>query len=836
LLQNYLAAAIRNLFRDRAYAAINIFGLALGFTAVLLIALYVRDEYTYDHQFPAYERTYRMYAEFTAQGRRTPVRVATLTANMAAALELDFPEVEFATRLAPGGGTLRQGDREVAPSFFFWADPDFFRMFPVKALAGDVNAALSRPDGLVLTRRMARQLFNREDVLGEAVTVNRQQTLQVAAVIEDLPSNTHLALDAVASGLASGSELTRLDELAAKAGPGNLQPESVYIYARLRPGASIEKLDAAMGRFAEEHFVGDLGDSLALSTRVRFSLINLPDIHFLPRAIADLKPPSDRRTVQGMMLIAAIILFVAASNFVSMMTARAARRAIEVGVRKAVGATRRQIIVQFLAECLFYSGLALAIALVAVWVLLPAFNGFLQRGIGFDFARDPLLAVFVVAGWLTVGLAAGAYPALVLSMFRPVTVLKGALSLPGGPGRLRQAMVILQFGTLVALIVATITVHRQTRFAIEEQLRVPGEQVLVVPAGCINGMTRLRDSIASLEGVSGASCVSGSALARNRFTMAVASEDGTVINVRASPVDATFFRLLDVQPIAGRLLDPEHGEDNVLIRPDTAGQPPSMNDAQVQNPAFVINESAARALGYANPREAVNQYRRWGRMVFSTAEMRILDPAASKIVGVVPDFSFGSIRDAIEPTGYYIDSGMTTNLLVKLDGARIPETMPAIEAEWRTASEGRPFRGQFVSQVLNDLYADILRQASLFSAFSAVAVVVASLGLLGLAVFTAERRTREIGVRKAMGASRSDILRFIGWQFARPVLIANFIAWPIAWLTMQRWLESFAYHVDLGPLAFLLASGLALLIALVTVAGHAMLVSRARPVEALRYE
>src|SRR5688572_26442705 len=190
-----------------------------------------------------------MYAEFTAEGRRTPVRVATLTANMAAALELDFPEIEFATRLAPAGGTLRQGDREVAPSFFFWADPDFFRMFPVKALAGDVNAALSRPDGLVLTRRMARQLFNREDVLGEAVTVNRQQTLQVAAVIEDLPSNTRLALVAVASGLASGSGLTRLDELAAKAGPGNLQPESVYICARLRPGASIEKLDAAMGRF-----------------------------------------------------------------------------------------------------------------------------------------------------------------------------------------------------------------------------------------------------------------------------------------------------------------------------------------------------------------------------------------------------------------------------------------------------------------------------------------------------------------------------------------------------------------------------------------------------------
>jgi putative ABC transport system permease protein len=823
--RNYFAAAIRNLFRDRAYAAINMFGLALGFTAVLLIALYVRDEYSYDHLFPDHDRTYRIYAEFAPKGR-PPVRVAVTSANMAGALELDFRETEFATRLVRVGGTLRRGNVEVAPRFFCWADPDFFRMFPMKVIAGDLSTALTKPDGLVLTRQMARQLFGREDVVGETVERNREQSLRVAAVIEDLPSNTHFAMDAVASGLASFSDLTRLDQLASRSSPGTLQPENVYTYVRLRPGTSVEKLNAVMPQFVEKHFPGRIGSNTA-SVDIRFSLERLQDLHFLPRSIADMKPPSDRRTVHGMILIAAMILFVAASNFVSMMTARAARRAIEVGVRKAVGATRGQIVVQFLAECLFYSGLALSVALIAVWLALPGFNGFLQRDIGFDFVRDPLLAAAVIAGWLAVGLAAGAYPALVLSMFRPVTVLKGVVSLPGGPGRLRQAMVVLQFGTLVALIVATITVHRQTRFAMEDQLRVPGDQVFAMQFGCGTGTT-FRDAVARIPGIHAASCASGSALALGRFSIAFPTADGSVINLRAGHVDPPFFGVLGIAPMAGRLLDSQFGEDTTLIN---AGETMSL-----PNPSMVINESAARALGYTNPGDAVGQYRRWRRMVFSVDDFRLLDEQASKIVGVVPDFSLGSIREQIEPMGYYIDPGMANVLLIKLDGAAIPETMRGVEAEWRKASDGRPFGGQFLSQTLNDLYADILRQTRLFSAFSAVAVVVASLGLLGLAVFTAERRTREIGVRKVMGASRMDILRFIGWQFARPVLIANLVAWPVAWFFMRRWLDGFAYHVDLGLLAFLLASALALVIALVTVTGHAILVARARPVEALRYE
>lgn len=831
---NYFAAAIRNLFRDRAYAAINIFGLALGFTAMLFIALYVRDEYSYDRWFPEADRTYRIWMEATPPGR-APIRMPTTSPNIARALELEFPEVEFATRLKKNISTLRRGDVEIGADNFYWADPDFFRMFPVKTVAGDLNTALARPDGLVLSRSMARRLFNRDDVLGESVSWNRQQTLNVTAVIEDLPWNTHFALEAVGSGLASFSDLARFDQFNSNAqGP---LPENVYIYVRLRPGASVEKLNAAMSRFAEKHYPNR--SALAANgfsiKDIHFSLVPLPDLHFLPPSVAlDMKMPSSRRTVHGLILIAALILFVAASNFISMMTARAAKRAVEVGVRKSVGATRSQIIVQFLAECLFYSGLALAVALVAVWLLLPAFNGFLQRGIGFDFVRDPVLAAIVVACWLTVGLAAGAYPALVLSMFRPATVLKGMISLPGGPGRLRQAMVVMQFGTLVALIIATITIHRQTQFAIEDRLRVPEDQVFRAFFGCT--APGLRDIVAALPSVSAASCASvwGEA---NGLRMAFAAKDGSVIQVKAETIDASYFDLLGIKPVAGRLLDEQYGEDTVLLRTSTIRASNGTDETALPpNPSVVINEAAARALGYATPQDAVGQYRRWRRTEVGPRGAVQYDEQASKIVGVVPDFSFASVREQIEPMGYYLDPNGAYSLFIKLDGTAIPETMRAVEAAWKKVTDGRPFTGQFLSQMFNDMYADILRQTSLFTAFSAVAVVVASLGLLGLAVFTAERRTREIGVRKAMGASRMDILRFIGWQFARPVLIANLIAWPVAWFLMRRWLDGFAYHVDLGPLAFLLASALALAIALVTVTGHALLVSRARPVEALRCE
>jgi putative ABC transport system permease protein len=456
-------------------------------------------------------------------------------------------------------------------------------------------------------------------------------------------------------------------------------------------------------------------------------------------------------------------------------------------------------------------------------LILPMLNEFLQRGIVFDYVREPLLGVALLVVWVVTGFAASAYAALVLSMFHPGAVLKGVVFLPGGSGRLRQGLVVFQFGTLIALIVSTMTIQHQTQYAMQDRLRLPTNQIFVASSGC---QPAFADAVMHLKGVLAASCSSGSALAYDRFSAIFESRDGRSIAIRGASVDYGFFELFGVQPLAGRLFSPERGEDDLLRR---------HTDDGTQNPAFIINETAARALGYSNPAAAVNQYRLWSRIIGGLEHMQSMAPQGSRIIGVVPDFSVGSVRDVIEPTAYFVAEGGMWLTVLKLDGRTIPETMQAVKALWAKTNDN-PFDGSFLSQRVNETYADIQRQSTLFSIFSGVAVITASLGLLGLAVFTAERRTREIGLRKVMGASRWDILRFLGWQFTQPVLWANLVAWPLAYLGMHRWLDGFAYHVDLNPLAFVGASVLALVIALATVSGHALTVARTRPVEALRYE
>ena len=817
MLQNYIAAALRNLVRNGAYTIINILGLACGFAATLLIALFVRDEHHYDRFFPDHDRIF-LITETVSPPGEAPLHIAVTAADVGPSMKLDFPEVETVTRLSPKQASVRRGD--IAHSaVVYWADANFFRVFPMTIIAGDPNEALGKPDGLVLTRKAARLYFGRDNVVGETLDLDRQHTMRIGAVVEDLPSNTHFNVDIFGPGIASFSALSVLD--AANADPKALEQENVYNYVKLRPGAQVATLVNAMSGFAMRHVRGELGGQ-PVAKAYQFNWVPLTRIHLQPSSIADMKPPGDPLMVQTLTGIAALILLVAGSNFVSMMTARAAGRAVEVGVRKAEGATRAQIVTQFLGECLLYTALALVLAIATVEWLVPALNGFLKRDIAFDYLRDPMLGGGILAMWLVTGLAAGAYAALVISRFKPGVVLKGLLFLPGGSGRLRQALVIFQFGTLIALIVSTATIHRQTQYAMEERLRMPTFQIYFGQSGC---PTAFKEGAVKIPGVLASTCASGSALTYDRGAATFESTGGRTVALRGAPVDYGFFELFTVQPLAGRLFAHDRGEDDVLRSSSTADT----------NPSMVINESAARALGYATPQAAVGQYRIWGRILLTETGIVGTPSQSSQIVGVVPDFAFSSVRTVVEPTVYYIDPNQTGYFVVKMDGAKIPEALRGVQTLWSKV-DGNPLDSLFLSQRLNDLYADIKRESTIFSIFSAVAVVIAALGLLGLAVFTAERRTREIGLRKAMGASRWDILRFMGWQFARPVLWANLVAWPLAYLCMRRWLEGFAYHIDLSPVIFVVASAMALVIALVTVSGHAILVARTSPVEALRYE
>jgi len=817
VLQNYLAAALRNLVRNGAYTVINILGLACGFAATLLIALFVRDEYSFDRFFPDHDRIF-LVTETVSPPGEAPLHIAVTAASIGPQMKLDFPEVETVTRLSGGLAAFRHGDVDESTGLY-WADPNFFRVFPMPVVAGDPNEALAKPDNLVLTRKMARRYFGRDDVVGETLKMDRQHDMRVGAVIEDLPANTHFNIDVFGSGAASFSRLATLD--AASADPNSMPVENVFNYVKLRPGAQVAKLIHAMGAFTMRHVHGEVGGQ-PVAKAYQFNLVPLTGIHLQDPSIADMKPPGDPLMAQTLIGIAVLILIVAGSNFVSMMTARAAGRAVEVGVRKAAGATRAQIVTQFLGECLLYTALALVLAIATVEWLVPSLNGFLQRDIAFDYLRDPLLGGGILAVWLLTGLAAGAYAALVISRFKPGAVLKGLLFLPGGSGRLRQGLVIFQFGTLIALIVSTVTIQRQTQYAMEDRLRMPTNQIYIGSFGC---STAFKEGMAQVPGVLASSCSSGSALTYDRSSATFESTNGRAVSLRGTPVDYGFFELFGVRPVAGRLFARDRGEDDVLRSGSIGNTAPSM----------VINESAARALGYSTPKAAVGQYRIWNRIFFDGQKITPAPNQSSQIVGVVPDFAFGSVRTVIEPSVYYIDPGQSIMFVVKMDGPRIPEALRGVQALWAKINHS-PLNGLFLSERVNELYADIKRESTIFSIFSGVAILIAALGLLGLAVFTAERRTREIGLRKAMGASRWDILRLMGWQFAQPVLWANLIGWPLAYLCMRRWLDGFAYHIDLNPLIFVAASALALAIALLTVSGHAILVARTSPVEALRYE
>ncbi|MHB1205332.1 MAG: ABC transporter permease [Rhodospirillaceae bacterium] len=817
MFRNYLAAALRNLVRNRLYAAINIVGLAVGFTAALLIALFVRDEFSYDKWLPGHERTYLIYERY-AQPGRAPISINVTFSDVAKLLPPEFPDIETVTRLESANLKLRHGDVEAAEGNTFWADPNFFDVLPFKAIAGDLKTALRQPDGVVLTRTLARKYFGRDTPIGESLELDRKHVLQVRAVIEDLPSNTHLAIGAIASGLAPFSGIARQDANAT--GGKVVQGENDYTYVRLRSGASIQALRAGMPSFVERHGQQLFADVLDPSL-LTFSFVPLAEIHFHAPSVTDRKPPSDMGAVVAIMAVGALILFIAGINFINLMTARSLRGAVEVGVRKALGARRVDLIVQFIGGAAIHVALSMLLAGIAAALLLPSFNGFLDRMIAVDLLRNPGIILAGLVLTAVVALLAGFYPSLVLSSFRPAFALRDAGRQGAGASPLRQILVVLQFAILTGLVLATTVIYRQTAFATRERLRFGNAQVLQIATDC---RAAFADEVRQIAGVDAAACSSASALQYGRVgTEASVVGDRATLhpNLRVNPANPEFFDLFGLRFLAGHAYAPEA----LSSAPDETAK---------RGPAVVLNETALRALGFPSAEAAVGRILAWKRFLNGFNEMS--PQIESPIVGVVSDFSLGTVRDAIEPSLYYYEPQFNVALNVKIRDGAVPEVMKAVADLWRRGGERAPLDFIFLDQRIQELYRDIQRQGAVFGVFAVVAIFIAGLGLLGLSAFTAESRTKEIGIRKAMGASRTDVLRLVLWQFTKPVLWANLIAWPVAYFIMRRWLESFAYHIDLSPWMFLAASALALVIAVLTVSGHALLVARSQPVKALRYE
>jgi putative ABC transport system permease protein len=796
MFRNCLAAALRHLARNKLYTAISVLGLSVGMCTALLAALVIHNQLSHDHFIPGYDRIYVVASAITPPGHATIYYDSTL-AFVGPQLALRFSEIQAVTRLSADNATIRHGNVE-AHEHIYWADPNAFEVLPLPVAAGDLKSALSRPDAIVLSRSVARKYFGRDAPLGETLVMNvdgssATHALSVAAVIEDLPpSGTHLTAGIFVSSLAPWTYLHQQDAVPASVARTELGV-GIHTYVKLAPHASAQRLLQAMPMMAQAVFAGPPeGWAVALN------LVRMDRLDADPW----LNPAFSSRLLM-LTIVGFGILLIAGINFVNLLTARSARRAKEVSLRKLAGAQPRVLVLQFLTESMVYVIAASLAAVALTELLLPYANAFLIADAAFRYWQDPRLIGAILLVTLLLGALAGAYPALVLSAFRPLRVLTGETRQSRGAGLMRQILVTAQFSILIGLIIAAAVVYQQRQFATQDALRVDADQILLIRSPCNTAFT---SQLHVLPGVRGVACSSSVLVDHGGVNVKLVKDKvGARQLLYPISVEPSLFDLYGIKPIAGR----------------TSGS--------AEGTYYLLNETAARQLGFARPSDAIGyELPTHGGITLHSA----------RVIGVVPDFSLDSVEHRIEAQGFLVIARdpLFDLISVKLTGHRIPETLNAIDRLWTETGSKTPISRVFLEARIQTMYLAMLREAQLFGVFATVAIMLACLGLLGLAASIAERRTREIGIRKALGADTGNIIRLLLQQFVKPVLWANVIAWPVTAYAMHRWLQGFAYHVDLAVWLFPAAAALALLFALLTVSTHSILGARAKPVAAIRCE
>jgi putative ABC transport system permease protein len=796
------------------YTAISVLGLAVGLCVALLVALVIRNQYSYDHDVAGYERTYAVVRDY----------MPTLAQEM----RTKFPQVESAARVIEQAKRVQRDGREVR-ELVYWVDPEFTAALPQPAYAGDVTAALRTPDGLVLSRSYARRFFGRDAPLGETLTLDGHDMVVRAVIADPSPNATHAVRHVLASGVASFSPMLEAEryngmtvQVDEETGRKVSVPVSMMTYVRLKPGSELGSLQEQMQRVPPPSTSIGRGD--AWPELLRIDHINTDEeLH-----------PGFKSRMTMLAILGAVVLLIATVNFANLQTARATLRAREVAVRGLVGAGRRVLIVQFLGEAAIHAVAATLLAVALSEWLLPYLNTYLDAGAVLDYGREPRLIGALVGATLLFSLIAGAWPAFVLSRFRPAVALRGGAVLAAGGARVRQVLVTVQFALLIGLAICAGVVNRQHDFALNEALHVDHDQVMLVYAPVRSAL--LLDEVRKLPGVRNATRSGGGLFGAGGFagsggTMLDAYLDATGqrTTVELVQVDFDLFDFYGVQPLAGSLPAAD-GSYRVVPRGGLE---------------LVLNESVARRFGLGSPAEAVGkELPRPPRPSF-LASMPPAPP--NRVLAVVPDFSMGSVLESTKPLLYFQPTHQTNErqadvLSVRLKGQQIPETVKAIDQLWNGlgntevgGSHYGPSR-MFLDEHFQRSYRAMLRQFQAFGLCALIATVLSGVGLFALTAATAERRTREIGIRKALGADTGDVQRLLLLQFARPVVWANLMAWPVAGYLMQRWLAGFAYHIDLPIWLFPVTGVAALLIALVTVGAQALRVAAAKPVAALRYE
>ncbi|MEA3048707.1 MAG: putative transport system permease protein [Sphingomonadales bacterium] len=834
MLRHYLTVSLRILARNRTYAAINIIGLALGLAACMLILLFVRWELSYDSGLPDAGRVFQIQEWFDADGDQPAGSGQMTSIASALALRKDFPQFERVVYLENGNPTILQDGQATASDHFLFADGPIFDILELPFVRGDRRTALAGPGSLVLTQSEALKRFGNADPMGKTLTLmisGKPVDYRVTGIVAD-PRHSHLALSIVARYDPVSywsSSPSRLSQWLAKNG---------YTYAKLKPGLDIASVTSQMPAWKKRNIPDEIvaGKRSNPGDGRTWKPVPIGEVHLGEAQRGSMTPGSDRRTIATFAIVALLILGVAIVNFTNLATARASRRAREVALRKVVGASRRQLIVQFLSESILLAALAMVIALALIELLLPSLNHFLQADMRMAYlGRDGLLSPVVMLVFL-VGAAGGLYPAFYLSRFQPAKVLKANVSASDGEGsgRLRGILVVFQFAVSIGLIICTAIIYSQTVYARTADPGYRRDGLMQIDNVNRRAMrpviATLLNEISRIDGVksAGRSTIGVATFPMENLTVqAPGAAEGVELNEYR--VDTNFFRTMGIRLLAGRSFVEGRAMDDSTLE----GLPPDPAEAKAlagRGYGIVLNAFAARRLGFLRPADAVGKV-----LMADDGDVEANGRTPVTIIGIVQDSRFRSIREPVEPIVFVYDRYQPSWLLVRSQGSPVA-VRDAIERVWKRVAPDVPFHAELSDDIVRKLYDADEARAEIFAAFSALAIVIGCLGLFGLAAFAAERRTKEIGIRKVLGARARDIVALLAWQFSKPVLVANLIAWPVAWWVMRDWLNGFDARVDLGPGPFLLAGFLALAIALVTIGGHALRVARANPIHALRYE
>lgn len=812
MLSNYFTIALRNLSKNRLFSLLNIGGLSTGLAVAMLIGLYVRDEWSFDQFNEKADRIYRVNFDVRFGGKESALAVAS--APFGPTLVRDYPAVEAMCRFRQWGFiTVKKGNEAIEEGFNTYVDSTFFSIFSMPLVEGDPKTALTEPGTGVISEKIALKYFGATTgIVGRTLRINENRDLRVTGVMRDMPAQSHFHYDFLFS----------MASIAEEANSDLWLSNNFQTYLLLRPGSSARDLESRINEIIDK-YIGPQFESITGGTMtafrasgdwLKYSLTNIRDIHLFSNRETEHEANSDVKYVWIFGLVALMVLLLACVNFMNLSTARSTGRAREVGVRKALGSNRSALVGQFLTESLLLTGLSFIVATGAVWLVLPTFNDFAAKDIHFSILDTPMLASLAGLALFT-ALVAGSYPAFFLSAFKPIEVLKGKLTLSAkgsASSWLRSSLVVFQFFISVALIAAVLVVQKQLDFIQNKKLGYEKEQLVMLRnTWWLQGKTLdFKAKLLQIPGIESASCSDyfPTPSSRDNTTYTKAGMDVATASISSQhwTVDFDYLRTFGLKMHQGRWFDPALKTDSTVC---------------------VINQAAARELGWP---DAVGQK----LSTFSDPSLSVM--TSMEIVGVVENFNFESLHENISPLVITIGRGSGTMALRLETNANIQKTLASVGDLFKTYLPAQPYNYRFVDDEFDTQYRAEQRIGKILGAFAGFAIFIACLGLFGLATFTAEQRTKEIGIRKVLGASVSGLTGLLAKDFLKLVLVAILLASPIAYYFMDKWLSDFAYRMEMQWWIFGFAALVAVSIAFLTVSIQSIRAAIANPVKSLRNE